>query len=224
MSSARWAWQWTGSSPRLQLGVEVGHIHVRVVLRLGLLIHVLQRLGEILPDDGGGGHAGDWGLLPLVVDALGVLTQGELHGDRGAQDHLVHPAAVGLEGGELPGDGVGAAGTGENGGHAPLPGLLKVSVQGVHRVDGPQVRGAGVGGLVAVVGLKAQAVAKHTQVAVRVHKTRDNVAPGRVNHRTVRPHGQGGHGADGSDFAVPGGHKAVFNDKALHGVDDAVLD
>ena len=65
--------------------------------------------------------------------------------------------------------------------------------------------------LVAVVGLKAQAVAKHTQVAVRVHKTRDDVAP-RPRQSPDRPPPRAGAdmGADGSDFAVPGGHKAVF--------------
>ncbi len=41
---------------------------------------------------------------------------------------------------------------------------------GLTGVDGPQVGGAGVGGLVAVVPLKAHGVPEHPQVAVGVHK------------------------------------------------------
>ena len=206
----------------LQLGVVVGLVLLLVLCRPLQLLPVLHRLGQVFPDDGGGGHAGGGGLMPLVIGELGVLPQGQLHGRRGLEDHLIHPAAVGFQGGELAADGVGAPRAGEDGGHPRLPGLLKAPVHGVDGVHRPQVGGAGVGGLVAVVPLNAGGVPEHPQVAVGIHKAGLDVSPLGVEDLPLPALGTLLHGAGPGDLVPPDIHIASGDGEALHGVDGAV--
>ena len=209
---------------RLQLGVKLGALLVLVLLRPVQLLAVLQGLGQILPDDGRRGHTGDGGLVPLVIHALGVLSQGHLHGRRGLDDHLVHPPSGGLDGGELAAHRVGGAGAGEHRGHAPLPCLLKAAVLGIDGVDGPQVRGAGVGGLVAVVPLKTHCVPEHPQVAVGVDKAGQHMVPPGVHRLPLPLCGAVLHGPHPGDLPPGHGNKAPGNGLSVHGVDDTVDD
>ena len=80
--------------------------------------------------------------------------------------------------------------------------------------------GTGVGGLVAVVGLKAQGIPKQPQVAVGVHKTGQDVPTLRVQplHRAM----QLLHGAYRRDLSALEGHISPGNDRAIHGMDDTV--
>ena len=203
---------------RLQLGVVIGHVLVGISVRLGLLVLVLLGFGQVLPDEGRGGHTGHRRLLPVVVDRLGIFPQGKLHGGGGLEHHLVHPAAVGLEGQELPGDGVGRAGAGEHRGHAPLPCLPEAPVQGIHPVDGPELGGTGVGGLVSVVRLKAQGIPEQAQVAVGVDEAGQDMPPLRIQHGALRPGGQGLHGPYGGELLPLKGHEAAGNHRPVHGV------
>lgn len=177
------------------VGVEVGgkgpldHRHQglqgRVIVRRVLVrvlpapldpVRIFQRLAQLLPDQGGSGHPGGGGLVPVAVRLFGVLAQGEFHGRWGQHHHVVHPAAHRLHRRRLTGDGVAAAGAGEHGGDPGLPGLLEAVVHGVQAVDGPQVGGAGVRDLIAVVVIVAQTVCQHPQMAVGVDKAREQMA------------------------------------------------
>ena len=149
---------------------------------------------------------------------LGFSPRANFMACRGLDHHLVHPAAVGLEGGKLAGDGVGRAGAGEHRGHAPLPGLPEAPVQGVHPVDGPQLGGAGVGGLVAVVGLKAQGVPEQAQVAVGVDEAGEDVPPLRVQPLPGVPAGRASMGPTAVILSPSEGHKAPGDHRAVHGV------
>ena len=209
---------------RLQPGVVVGLVLILVLGGPIQFLGVLLGLGQVLPDDGGGGHAGDGSLVPLVVDALGVLAQGQLHGGGGAAHHGIHPLAGGLDGGKLAADGVGRAGTGDDGGHAGGAGLLKAAVHGVDGIDGPQVGGAGVGGLVAVVAFKADSIPEHTQVAVGIHETGQDVAALGVDDLPLPVLGALLHGSDLRDLAPGHGHIAAGDGQVVHGVDGTVDD
>ena len=77
MSSARWAWKWAASRHRaqgVQLGIELRLVQSAVRLGAGELCPVGQRLGELVPDEGGGGHAG--GGAVVFMGFLGVFPQG----------------------------------------------------------------------------------------------------------------------------------------------------
>ena len=100
---------------------------------------------------------------------------------------------------------------------------LAAPIQGVHPVDGPQLGGAGVGGLVAVVGLKAQGVSEQAQVAVGVDEAGEDVPPLRVQHLTAVPGGQGLHGPHGGDLVPLQQHKAPGDHRGVHGVYHPVL-
>ena len=63
-----------------QLRIVVGGIGVLVLGGLVQLLAIFHGLAQALPDDGGGGHTGDGGLVPVVIHLLGVLPQGQLHG------------------------------------------------------------------------------------------------------------------------------------------------
>lgn len=94
----------------LQLGVIVGLVLLLVLRGSFQLLSILQGLGQVFPDDGGGSHTGDRGFMPLVVNAFWIFSQSQLHGRRCLDHHGVHPLSGGLNGGELTGDGVGGAG------------------------------------------------------------------------------------------------------------------
>ena len=209
---------------RLQLGVIVRLLLLLILQGPLQLLPVLLRLGQILPDHRGGGHAGCGGLPALVVGELGVLPQGQLHGRRSLKHHGVHPAAVGLDGGKLAADGIGAARAGENGGHSGLPGLLKAAVHGVDGVHRPQVGGAGIGGLIAVIPLHAHRVPEHPQMAVGVHKAGLDMPALGVKQLALPLLGTLLHGTEAGDLVPPDLHIAPGDGKALHGVDRSVDD
>ena len=217
-----------GQGPRhhirqgFQLHIQFRLLGIRVLHGLVLLVPVLHRLGQILPDDGRRGHTGHRRLLAVVIHRLGILAQGEFHGHRSFHNRLVHPAAVGFDGRELSGDGVGAARAGEHRGHAPLSGLLETAVLDVHPVNGPQMGGAGVGGLVAVVRLKPQAVAEEAQVAVGVHKAGDDMSPFRVQHFSLSGVLQLLHRAHTGDLLPFQLHIAMGNHRSIHGMHRSV--
>ena len=131
-----------------------------------------------------------------MVDGLGVFPQGHFHGHRRLDHHVVHPPPPRLERAELAADGVGAARAGHHGGHAGFPRLLEAAIQRINRVHRPQLGGAGIGVLVAVVPLEAEAILPHTQMGMGVHKARQQPAALRVQHlagrivrRRPRPYG-----------------------------------
>ena len=207
---------------RLQLGVIFGLLLLLVLQGPLQLLPVLLRLGQILPDHRGGGHAGGGGLPALVVGKLGVLPQGQLHGSRRLKHHGVHPATVGLDGGKLAADGVGAARAGENGGHPRLPGLLKAAVHGVDGVHRPQMGGAGIGGLVAVIPLHTHCIPEHPQMAVGVHKAGLDVPALGVEHLSLPLLGTLLHGPEAGDLVPPDLHISSRDGEALHGMDRSV--
>ena len=208
----------------LQLGVKLRLLLVWVGSRPLQLVPVLHCLGQILPDDGSGGHPGDGSLMPLVVGELGVLSQRQLHGRRGLDDHVVQPAAGGLHGYELAADGVGAARTGQDRGHSRQPRVPEAAVHRVHSVDGPQVGGAGVSGLVAVVPLKAHGVPEHPQVAVGVHEARQDVPPPGIQRLPLPVGGTLLHRSHLPDLSLPYGYKPVVDGRSVHGVHRSVND
>ena len=197
----------------VQPGIKAGAVC------LGPVGVIVQRLGQRLPDHGGGGHAG--GGAVALVDALGVLPQGELHGGGGQYRHLVHNRAHGFEQDGLSGDGVGGAGAGVNAGHPRPAGLLEILVEGVHPVQGPELGGAGGGGLVQIVLLGDGAV--QPQVTVGVDEAGEDVSPPGV-YEAVRPGvlGQIGHGAGPGDAPALDVDEALGDDPCFHGVDHAV--
>ena len=156
--------------------------------------------------------------MALVVDALGVFPQRQLHGGGGLTQHGIHPGPVGFQGGELAADGVGGAGAGHDRGDSGGAGLPKAAVQGIHRVDGPQVGGAGVGGLVAVVPLEAQGIPEHAQVAVCVDEAGQDVALVGVQDLPLPVAGALFHKADPPDLSLPDVHKAVGDVRRVDGV------
>ena len=160
--------------------------------------------------------------MPLVVGELGVLSQRQLHGRRGLDDHVVQPAAGGLHGYELAADGVGAARAGENGGHPRLPGLLKAAVHGVDGVHRPQMGGAGIGGLVAVIPLHTHCIPEHPQMAVGVHKAGLDVPALGVEHLSLPLLGTLLHGPEAGDLVSPDLHISSGDGEALHGMDCSV--
>ena len=135
-----------------------------------------------------------------MVDALGVLPQGEFHGRRGADHHIVNTFAIRLNGGELPADRIGAPRPRQDRCDARLPRLLEAAIERIDRIDGAQLWRARVGILIAVIALKAQPVLKHTQVGVRIDESRIERGPLRVNHTGIPLRDDGIHGAGLTDF------------------------
>ena len=101
---------------------------------------------------------------------------------------------------------------------------MKAAVLGIDGVDGPKLWGTGVGGLVAVVGLKAQSVAEHAQMAVGVDETGQDVSAPGVVHRAGLRRWQGGHLPHRPDLSILYLHIAVGDHRPSHGVDHSVED
>ena len=207
-----------------QHGIVVGRVLVfRVRLVLGHPFCVLQRLAQLLPHEGGGGHPGGGGFVAAAVGLFGVLPQGELHGRRLQHHHVVHPAPHRLDGGDLPADGVGTAGTGQDGGNTGLPCLLEAVVQRVEGVDDPKLWGAGVRDLVAVVLIVAQPVRQQPQMTVDVHEARQHIPALGIHVLTGYGGGAAAHVPHLGDDAVLPGHEALGDLGPVHGTDHCVV-
>ena len=204
----------------VQPGVEVRLVQGGVRRSPGVFRLVVQRLGELLSDELGGGHAA--GAARRSVVPLGVLPQGELHGGGGAHRHLVDERARGFEQDGLPADGVGGAGPGVDAGDSRPPGFLKVAVEGVRAVQRPKLRGAGGGAVVEIVLPLAAAV--QPQMAVGVDEAGQDVAPAGVDEAGPGVLRQLRHGARLGDAAALDEDEAVGDGAVFHGVDDAVDD
>ena len=207
-----------------QHGVVVGRVLVlRVRLVLGHPLCILQRLAQLFPHEGGGGHPGGGGFVAAAVGLFGVLAQGELHGRRLQHHHVIHPASHRLDGSDLSTNGVGAAGTGQDGGDTGLPCLLEAVVQRVEGVNDPELRSAGVGDLVAVVLVVAQPVRQQPQMTVDVYEARQHIPALGVYVLTCHRGGAAAHVAHLGDDPVLPGHKALGDLRPIHGTDHCVV-
>ena len=199
------------------------HIKGRGLARF-LVLQIAAGLEQKLPQQGGHAHPGHGGLFArLTVAALGVFAEGALHGQRLLDEHLVHPAAGKLDGGEGAAHHIGAARAGAGGGHAAPQGVFQALIQRVDRVDGPHLRGDGIHDLVVVVALPAHALVVQTHMAVGLHAAGGHQPSAGVDDLGVGRRFYGlAHGEDPSVVADEDLAAGIF--RSGHGLDVSVFD
>ena len=171
---------------RLHLAVVIRLLMVVVYLGARLAREIFTALVQLVPDERGGRHARDRGLVLVVVDRLRIFAEGEFHRERCLDDHVVDAPAGGLDERDLAADGVRAAGRNACRRHAGLERLAEGVVHRVDRVDGAHLRRDGVGILVAVRALEAQTVLIQTEVGMDVDEAGRQHAALAVEHLAAR--------------------------------------
>ncbi len=196
--------------------VVFGRVHVRVFPGKLQILLIPLRLEKLLADQRGGGHARCGRLALAVVDGFGVLAQRHFHGERSLHDHFVDTGAGRFHRRHLPADRVRAPGPRHHRRHAGRAGFPEAAVQRVHRVDRAELRGHGVGVLVAVVALEREGILPHPEMGVRVDKPGVDIRPFDVDDLLPAP--LGGRLAHLNNFSFFHPDEPVRNGVTRHGV------
>ena len=166
---------------RLHFHVIIGLVVILFVLLI-VFLHpfVLGRLHQALPEQCGCGHPCHGRLSLFVVYGFGILAQCDLHCDRLFYDHVLDSPPVCLKRRKLSADHICTARPCDNGGDAVFSCLNKGPVCVVDSVDRPQVRHDRIRSFIAVISFEPDRVLPHANVAVRVHKSRQNITSLRI--------------------------------------------
>lgn len=118
----------------------------------------------------------------ITITSLGILTESTFHGNRFLDDHIVNTLSVRFDSGKCSAKSVGAAWTCCKAGDTGFCGHIKARIHRVNSVNSPELR-SDRGICFIVIGTSISgAVSIETNMAVRLHKSRSYVKPGRIDH------------------------------------------